>query len=125
MSITVTGKTITAGNVAKLTFTPTWAGATITAVNVVLLNTVDVDTPIIEITDPVTLSDEGSGVWKALIPADETSKLLRTPADANSALKYSSVYASFQITGTDADGDALTPTLTSGIIQVGRNPQAN
>lgn len=125
MPIQVSGQEITAGNTAKLTFTPIWEGATISAISVVLINTVDPSVAITEITTPVALTDLGDGRWKALIPADQTFLLLRDPADANSSLKYSKVYASFEITGTDADGDVLTPTLTSNAISVGRDPLAN
>lgn len=123
--ITVSAPTLAAGTLWKTKLTITWEGATISAVKAVLVNQLDPKkSTITEITSEVTMSDEGSGVWKALFPATETAKLLQTPADANSKLKYSTCYVSFLITGTDADGDALTPTLNSDEITVGRSPLA-
>ena len=125
MSVTVTAPTLAAGTPWKTKLTITWAGATITAVSAVLVDQIGkTKSPITEITDSVAMTNEGGGIWKALFPASETAKLLETPADTNSKLVYSTCYVSFLITGTDADGDILTPTLNSDEISVGRSPLA-
>ena len=125
MSIVVEAPTLAAGTAWKTKLTITWTGATITAVSAVLVDKIDGKLTVTEITDPVAMTNEGGGVWKAIFPATETSKLLSNSDDANSKLVYEKCYASFLVTGTDADGDALTPTLNSDEITVGRSPLAN
>ena len=122
-TIELSSDTITAGAKYKINASITWAGATISAVNAVLVDTLEPGRVMTEITSSVTLT-LSSGAYKGILAASETAKLLSDPTNANSKLKYSSCYLVVTVTGTDADGDALTPVLYSSEINVGRAPFA-
>ena len=125
--------TLTAGTVWKVKPRIRWDGATITSVNGVLVDTLNQNSQIVEITSIIPFTSQGTvtengityNVFKGLFDATETAKILTDPLDSNSIVRHKTVYLSLLIEGTDADGDTIKPTLNSGAISVDRSPLAN
>lgn len=114
-----------AGAVWKVVLDLTWTGATVTEMTAVLADKTDPAFQITEITSEVTMTNTAGTLWKAIFPAAEMQKFLATEADANSKLVYKTAYLFCKVTGDDADGDSLTPTLISDEITICRNPLIN
>lgn len=127
MTLTLSSDQIVAGSPYKVKATITWVGATITAVKAVLVGTTEDGKVQATITTPLTLSfvsgtTTAGAVYDGVLAATETMKLLSTPTDPESKVLHKTPILMLEVTGTDADGDALKPVLYSAALEVGRNP---
>lgn len=127
MTLTLSSDQIVAGSPYKVKATIIWAGATISAVKAVLVGTIDDGKVQSAITTPLTLSfvsgtTTAGAVYDGVLAAAETMKLLATPTDPESKVLHKTPILILEVTGTDADGDALKPVLYSAALEVGRNP---
>jgi hypothetical protein len=127
MSLTLSSDQVVAGSPYKVKATITWAGATITGVKAVLVNTIEDGKAQTAITTPLALSfvsgtPTAGAIWDGVLSATETMKLLSTPTNPSSKVAVLKPILMLEVTGTDADADALKPVLFSKELSVGRNP---
>jgi hypothetical protein len=127
VTLTLSSDQIVAGSPYKVKATITWTGASISAVQAVIVATVDDGKAQPPITTALPLTKESGtpdtgDVWAGVLSAAETMKLLSDPTDPTSKVSAKSPIVMVEVTGTDADGAALKPVLYSGALEIGRNP---
>lgn len=113
-------ETLQAGSSYLIKATVTWEGATINTARAAFVDTLETDSKVKLLTDPIALTLDNES-WTGIIPKTETAGLLAAPDDLLSKLKVASAHLIVKLNGTDADGTEIETTLYSAAIKIGRS----